>query len=60
MKQITKKTCAFCGKKGPWRIYVIWDENNPKVGTGKNKWWQCDECDAKDERSIKPEKRIKP
>jgi hypothetical protein len=40
------RTCRFCGAKGKWTIYVMWDADDPKIGTGKHKWWQCNKCDT--------------
>lgn len=42
------RKCRFCGDRGKWTIYVILDMTNPKVGTGKTKWWQCNKCDTKE------------
>lgn len=40
------RTCRFCGSRGRWTVYVIADLDNPKVGTGKRKWWECPSCDT--------------
>lgn len=42
------RTCRFCGAKGKWTTRVIWDRDNPKVGTGKRKWWICPDCDKEE------------
>lgn len=49
-KKVPIRLCYECKTKKPCSNYMIWDPLNPKVGTGKRKWYICQECLDKQEK----------